>query len=293
MKAGFIGLGRMGVGMASNLLKAGHEVTVYNRSPGKADALAALGAHVAKHVSDACSGDVVITMVANDSALSDIVFSERGLQSGLKAGAIHVSMSTISVALSERLTATHAKAGQSFVSAPVFGRPDAAAAGKLFIVASGAADAVKRVESLFAAMGQMTLAVSEQPRDANLVKISGNFMIASVIESLGEAVALVRKAGVAPQTFIDVLTSTLFNAPVYKNYGGLIASGKFSPAGFAASLGYKDIGLALEAAETLRVPMPLASLISDRFLRLLAEGGESLDWAAIAQLSAADAGLAR
>jgi 3-hydroxyisobutyrate dehydrogenase-like beta-hydroxyacid dehydrogenase len=291
MKVGFIGLGRMGVGMASNLLKAGHEVTVYNRSPGKAEALAALGAQVANQVSDACSGDVVITMVANDSALSDIVLAERGLQSSLKAGAIHVSMSTISLALSERLTETHAKAGRSFVSAPVFGRPDAAAAGKLFIVVSGAADAVKRVEPLLAAMGQMTLAVSEQPRDANLVKISGNFMIASVIESLGEAVALVRKAGVAPQTFIDILTSTLFNAPVYKNYGGLIASGKFSPAGFAAPLGYKDIGLALEAAETLRVPMPLASLISDRFLRLLAEGGESLDWAAIAQLSAADAGL--
>ena len=224
-------------------------------------------------------------MVANDSALSDIVFSERGLQSSLKAHAIHVSMSTISLALSERLTETHAKASQSFVSAPVFGRPDAAAAGKLFIVVSGAADAVKQVEPLFAAMGQMTLAVSEQPRDANLVKIGGNFMIASVIESLGEAVALVRKAGVAPQTFIDILTSTLFNAPVYKNYGGLIASGKFSPAGFAAPLGYKDIGLALEAAETLRVPMPLASLISDRFLRLLAEGVAGLGGDRTAQRS--------
>jgi 3-hydroxyisobutyrate dehydrogenase-like beta-hydroxyacid dehydrogenase len=253
--------------------------------------LVTAGAKVAALVSDACEGEAVITMLANDVALIDVAESRDGVLASLKPGAIHISMSTISVALAERLARAHAEAGQQFVSAPVFGRPDAAAAAKLSIVVSGAAQAVERVKPLFAAMGQLTLPVSENPRDANLVKISGNFMIASVLESLGEAIALIRKAGVPAETFVNVLTSTLFNAPVYKTYGGIIAAGKFSPAGFAAPLGYKDIGLALEAADTLRVPMPLASLISDRFLRLLAQGGEQLDWSAIARLSATDAGL--
>jgi len=291
MKLGFIGLGKMGAGMASNLLTAGHEVTVYNRTAEKTRALVDLGARSAAGLSDACTGDVVITMVADDHALEEIVFSEGGLCGSLRAGAIHLSMSTISIALAEKLTDVHARANQSFVSAPVFGRPDAAAAGKLFIVASGAPDAMKRVEPLLAAMGQLTLPISEHPRDASLIKISGNFMIASMTQALGEAVALIRKAGIPPQTFVDALTSTIFNVPIYKAYGGLIASSKFSPPGFAAPLGYKDMGLALDAAEALRVPMPLANLLRERLLRLLNEGGESLDWTALASLSAADAGL--
>jgi 3-hydroxyisobutyrate dehydrogenase-like beta-hydroxyacid dehydrogenase len=291
MQLGFIGIGNMGAGMVSNLLKAGHDVTIYNRTAAKAQTFAKSGARVATRVSDACSGDVVITMVANDDAVDDVVFSEGGLYASLKPGGIHLSMSTISVALAERLTESHALASQKFVSAPVFGRPDAAAAGKLFIVASGAADALQCVEPLFATMGQLTLPVSERPRDASLVKISGNFMIASMTQALGEAVALVRKAGIAPQTFVDAMTSTIFNVPIYKAYGGLIANSTFSPPGFAASLGYKDLGLVLAAADALRVPMPLASLLRDRLLRVLAEGGESLDWTAVAALSAADAGL--
>lgn len=291
MKVGFIGLGQMGTGMAGNLLKAGHAVTVYNRSTARAEALATQGAVVALRPGDACDADVVITMLADDAAVADIAFAEQGLVASLRPGAIHVSMSTISVALSGRLTQAHADANQLFMSCPVFGRPDAAAAGKLAILIGGPTDAAKRIEPLLAAMGQITLPVSARPSDANLVKISGNFLIASLLESLGEAVALVRKAGIPPQTFIDVLTSTVFNAPVYKTYGGLIASSKFSPAGFAAPLGYKDVGLALEAAQDLRVPMPIASLVRDRLLRLLAEGGESLDWSAIAGLIAADAGL--
>jgi 3-hydroxyisobutyrate dehydrogenase-like beta-hydroxyacid dehydrogenase len=291
MQLGFIGIGKMGAGMVSNLLKAGHDVTIYNRTAAKAQTFAKSGARVATRVSDACSGDVVITMIANDDAVDDVVFSEGGLSASLKPGGIHLSMSTISVALAERLTESHARANQRFVSAPVFGRPDAAAAGKLFIVASGAADALQGVEPLLATMGQLTLPVSERPRDASLVKISGNFMIASMTQALGEAVALVRKAGIAPQTFVDAMTSTIFNVPIYKAYGGLIATSTFSPPGFAASLGYKDLGLVLAAADALRVPMPLASLLRDRLLRVLAEGGESLDWTAVAALSAADAGL--
>jgi 3-hydroxyisobutyrate dehydrogenase-like beta-hydroxyacid dehydrogenase len=208
----------------------------------------------------------------------------------LRKGAIHISMSTISVALSERLAAAHAHASQRYVAAPVFGRPEAAAAAKLFIVAAGAPDAVDTCLPLFEALGQKTFSIGSKPQAANLVKLSGNFLIASVIEALGEAMALVSKAGVDRHQYLELLTSTLFTAPVYKIYGGLIAEQKFEPAGFAAPLGHKDIRLTLAAAESLRVPMPLASLLRDRFLTLLAQGGESLDWSAIGQLAAKDAG---
>jgi len=290
MNVGFIGLGRMGTGMAANLLKAGHHVTVYNRTPEKAAALIAEGAKAAARVSEACRGEAVISMLANDDAVESVAFGEDGIVSILPAGAIHVSSSTISVALSERLTQAHAKAGQRFVAAPVFGRPDAAAAAKLFIIAAGAPAAVRAATPLFDAMGQKTFALSETPKAANLVKLSGNFLIAAMIESLGEALALVGKGGVDPRQYLEMLTSSLFNVPIYKNYGGMIVGGKFEPAGFAAPLGQKDIRLTLAAAEELRVPMPLAGLLRDRFLALLAHGGENLDWSAIGRLAAKDAG---
>ncbi len=290
MNVGFIGLGRMGTGMAANLLKAGHQVTVYNRTPEKAAALIAQGAKTAARVADACRGEAVITMLANDDAVESMAFGKDGIVQSLPAGAMHISSSTISVALSERLTQAHAKAGQRFVAAPVFGRPDAAAAAKLFIIAAGAPAAVQAATPLFNAMGQKTFALSETPRAASLVKLSGNFLIAAMIESLGEALALVGKGGIDPRQYLEMLTSTLFIAPIYKNYGGLIVDGKFEPAGFAAPLGQKDIRLALAAAEELRVPMPLASLLRDRFLTLLAHGGEHLDWSAIGRLAAKDAG---
>ena len=290
MKVGFIGLGHMGVGMAANLLKASQNVIVYNRTPTKVEALVARGAKAAASVSDACGGDAVMTMLADDNAVERVVFDDGGVISSLPVGAIHISSSTISVALSERLEAAHAKAGQRFVAAPVFGRPDVAAAGQLFVVAAGAPDAVEAAAPLFDAIGKKTFIVSETPKAANLVKLSGNFLIASVIEAVGEAMALIGKAGVDRRQYLDILTSTLFDAPVYKTYGGLIADGKFEPAGFAAPLGHKDIRLTLAAAEDLRVPMPLASLLRDRFLTLLAHGGDKLDWSAIGQLAAQDAG---
>jgi 3-hydroxyisobutyrate dehydrogenase-like beta-hydroxyacid dehydrogenase len=293
MNVGFIGLGGMGTGMATNLLRAGHQVTVYNRTAGRVQALVEHGARAAARPSDACRGDAVITMLADDAAVEDMVFGHGRVIDALPEGAIHVSMSTISVALSERLTTAHTDARQRFVSAPVFGRPDAAAAGKLFIVAAGAANAIDACRPLFEAMGQRTFELGDDPKTANLVKLSGNFLIASVIEALGEALALVSKAGIDSRQYLDLLTSTLFTAPVYKTYGGKIAEQTFEPAGFAAPLGAKDIRLALAAAESLRVPMPLASLLRDRFLTLLARGGEALDWSAIGQLAASDAGLAR
>ena len=193
MKVGLIGLGNMGSGMAANLLKGGHEVTVYNRTSSKAQALVARGALYAAQVADACQGDAVITMLADDSALEGVVFGDGGVISNLRKGAIHISSSTISVALSERLAAGHAASGQRFVSAPVFGRPDAAAAGKLFVASAGAPDAVDDCMPLLEAIGQKTFRFGNNPADANLVKLSGNFLISSVIEALGEAMALVAR----------------------------------------------------------------------------------------------------
>jgi 3-hydroxyisobutyrate dehydrogenase-like beta-hydroxyacid dehydrogenase len=290
MRIGFIGLGNMGSAMASNLIKAGHEVTVYNRSRGKVDALAAEGARPAASIADACQADAVFTMLANDEAVEAIVFGDGGILSSLAPGATHVSSSTISVTLSERLTAGHAEAGQQFVAAPVFGRPEAAQAAKLFVVAAGAPVALQAVSEVFDAFSQRTFVVSEEPMTANLVKLSGNFLIVSVIETLGEAMALVNKAGVDKRKYLDILTSTLFDAPVYKTYGALIAGDQFEPAGFAASLGQKDVRLVLAAAEDLQVPLPVASLLRDRFLALLARDGANLDWSAVGALAAWEAG---
>jgi 3-hydroxyisobutyrate dehydrogenase-like beta-hydroxyacid dehydrogenase len=291
MNVGFIGLGHMGVGMAANLLKAGHHVTVYNRSPGKAEALTALGAKVAASASEACRGDAVFTMLANDEAVESVVLGDDGIIAHMPRGAVHISSSTISVALSQRLEEQHTKAGQRFVAAPVFGRPDIAAAGKLFVIAGGESAAVEDTKPLLQAISQKVFVISDMPRAANLVKLSGNFLLAAVIESLGEALTLIAKGGVDQRQYLDMLTSTLFDAPAYKIYGGAIASGEFEPAGFAAPLGQKDIRLVLAAADNLRVPMPLASLLRDRFLTLMAHGGESLDWSAIGKLSAKDAGM--
>ena len=291
MKVGFIGLGQMGAAMAANLLKAGHEVTVYNRSPDKARALSALGAHVATRVCDACRGEAIITMLANDEAVHSVVFDDGGVLASAAVGAVHIGMSTISVALSAQLASAHATARQHFIAAPVFGRPQVAAAAQLFILAAGVKSVVDDHAALFDAMGQKLFYLGVDPPAANLVKLSGNFLIASVIESLGEALALIGKAGIDPRAYLTVLTSTLFNVPLYKTYGGLIVDRQFEPAGFAAPLGLKDIRLTLAAAEQLQVAMPVASLLRDRFLTLLARGGEAQDWSAIARLSAADAGL--
>jgi 3-hydroxyisobutyrate dehydrogenase-like beta-hydroxyacid dehydrogenase len=290
MDVGFIGLGHMGSGMASNLLKAGHAVTVYNRSPERAVALVAQGARAAGSVAEASGGEAVVTMLSDDAAVEAVTFGADGILATLPGGAVHVSSSTISVALAKRLTAAHAEAGQSFVTAPVFGRPEAAAAAKLFVVAAGAPDAVQSAAPLFDAFGQRTFVVAEEPTAASMIKLSGNFLIASVIESLGEAMALVGKMGVDKQQYLEILTSTLFGAPVYKTYGGLIARGEFEPAGFAAPLGFKDVRLVLAAGEEMKVPLPVASLLRDRFLTLLAGGGDNLDWSAVGALAAWEAG---
>jgi len=291
MDVGFIGLGNMGAAMARNLVGAGHHVTLYNRTRAKAVALAEQGAEVAASIADACRSEILVTMLANDEAVEAVVLGDRGALPSLSAGSVHVSMSTISVALAQRLEQMHRKKGQHFVAAPVFGRPEAAEAAKLFIVAAGYADTVEKCLPLFEAMGQKTFVLGETPSEANLVKLAGNFLIAATIESFGEAVALARKAGIDPHRFLEILTGTLFSAPVHKTYGAIIADEAYEPAGFTMVLGLKDVRLALAAAEDLNVPLPIASLLRDQFLAGLAQGRGESDWAALARLSARNAGL--
>jgi 3-hydroxyisobutyrate dehydrogenase-like beta-hydroxyacid dehydrogenase len=292
MNIAFIGLGNMGSAMARNLIKAGHTLTVFNRTRSRADELKHLGARVAAAPGEAAAGaEVAITMLADDHALESVVFGKGSLLDSLPANAIHVSMSTISVALSRRLAAAHAERTQHYVAAPVFGRPEAAAAAKLFIVAAGPAAQIERCRPLFDAMGQKTFVAGDDASGANLMKLAGNFLITAVIEGLAESFALVRKAGLDANLFHEILTNSLFNAPIYKTYGALINSQKFEPAGFKLPLGLKDNRLLLAAAEEQAVPMPMASLVRDRFLAALAQGMGEQDWSAISRISAQNAGL--
>ncbi|HTQ86511.1 MAG TPA: NAD(P)-dependent oxidoreductase [Candidatus Solibacter sp.] len=291
MNVGFIGLGKMGRGIAENLLKAGHSLTVYNRTRARAESLAAQGARVAATPADASRGDAVFTMLADDAALESVALSDSGIVASLPRGAVHISLATISVALSNRLAEAHARAGSEFVAAPVFGRPEAAAAAKMFVVAAGPAAVLARCQPLFDAIGQRTFPMGDQPASAIAVKLAGNFMLASVVETLGEAFALVRKYGIPPAQFLDLITSSIFPAPVYKAYGTLIAEQRFQPAGFQLPLGLKDVRLALAAAEAVGVPLPVASLVRDQMLTALARGFGESDWSVLGKLSAENAGL--
>ncbi|HZV88864.1 MAG TPA: NAD(P)-dependent oxidoreductase [Candidatus Binatus sp.] len=291
MEAALIGLGKMGTGIAKSLLRAGHRVAVYNRTPSRAEALRADGAIVAATVSEACRSGIVLTMVADDAALEGLVFGEGGILASLPRGAVHISLSTISVSLSDRLSSEHARAGQGFLAAPVFGRPDAAEAGRLAVVVGGAETLVQKCKPLLEAMGAKLFVVGERPSMANVVKLSGNFLIASVLESLSEALAFARKSGVDAGALMEFLTATLFNAPVYKTYGDLIVQGKHEPAGFALPLGLKDVRLVLQAAEAANVPMPIASVVRDRFITAMARGNQDKDWSVIGRVAAEDAGL--
>lgn len=291
MKVGFIGLGHMGSGMAARLCDAGLDITVYNRTAARMQPLVEKGAKAASSVADACAGDVVFTMLADDAALIDVALASGGIVDSLKADAIHISCSTISVELSGQLAEAHRAKGQGYLAVPVFGRPDAAAAGKLFLVAGGDATQLARVQPLLDVVGQRTYPLAQRPEAANLVKLSGNFLLAAMLESLGEAMALVEKGGVDRHAYLEMLTSSIFNVPVYKNYGGMIADRQFEPPGFAAPLGQKDVRLLQSAAEALQVPLPFAGILRDRFLELRAHGGDNLDWSAIGALAAKGAAL--
>jgi 3-hydroxyisobutyrate dehydrogenase-like beta-hydroxyacid dehydrogenase len=292
MKVGFIGLGQMGTGIARNLIRAGHELTVYNRTRSRAEALKGEGARVADSPADAATGvDVLVTMLADDAAVEQVIFGDGGAMPALPRGAVHLSMSTISVALSARLNDAHHAAGQGYVAAPVFGRPEAAAAAKLLVVAAGAAAEVEKCRPLLEAVGQLLDIFGEQATAANVVKITGNFMIAATMETLGEAFALLRKSGVDAGQFLDLMTRSLFSAPIYQNYGKLILAESFDPPGFKLKLGLKDVKLALEAAEGVAAPLPLASLLRDHMLTGVARGYSDLDWSAMTRVIAENAGI--
>jgi 3-hydroxyisobutyrate dehydrogenase-like beta-hydroxyacid dehydrogenase len=295
MKIGFVGLGAMGAAIATNLVKSGHEVQVFNRSPARAEPLRAAGATVSASAAEAAQGaEVVFSMVADDAALTSVVFGEAGIADGLKPGALHVSMSTIGVATAQAFTARHHEAGWGFMSATVFGRPDAAAARKLFVMAAGADAHLRVAVPLLEQIGQSVGIVGTDPSQANLVKLIGNFMLSVIIETLGEACAVAGKAGIDPMRLVDLLTNASFNAPPYKIYGPIIAAQRFQPAGFALPLGQKDNRLMLAAADTLGVPLPLASLVHDRFLAVRTQGiGAEHDWSAMALGALGDAGLAK
>jgi 3-hydroxyisobutyrate dehydrogenase-like beta-hydroxyacid dehydrogenase len=287
MRIAFIGLGNMGTPMARNLLRAGHDVTVYNRTPSKAEPLAADGAHVAGSPAEAArDAETVHTMLSDDSALRDVVFGQNGIYAAMTRGAVHISHSTISTGLARELGA----GAHVFISAPVFGRPEAAEAKKLIVVAAGPAGQIARCRPLFDAVGRQTVIAGDQPWQANALKLCGNFMIASMLEAFGEAYAVLRKAGVDPHIFLEAMNG-LFASPVYANYGALVADERFEPAGFALKLGLKDVRLALAAAEECTAPMPLASLIRDHLISALAAGQGDMDWSSLTRVPARAAGL--
>ena len=287
MNVGVIGLGMMGRAMARNLLRAGHRVTVWNRTRGRADDLQSEGALIAGTPADACGGEAVVTCLADDLAVKAVVLGENGLAGALPAGGVHISMSTLSLSMTRSLSEAHREAGQRFIAAPVFGRPEAAAAARLLIVAAGEAEAITRYQPVFDALGQRTIVIGTDPVAAPMVKLVGNFLLVSAVESLAEAMALLRKSGTDPRACLDILTDTLFAAPVYKNYAGLMLEQRYDP-GFRLALGLKDIELALDAAESFDVRMPAASLLRDRLTAGITRGYKDKDLAALALVCAGD-----
>jgi 3-hydroxyisobutyrate dehydrogenase-like beta-hydroxyacid dehydrogenase len=280
---GFVGLGAMGSGMAANLVGAGFATRVYNRTPERARPLVDAGAEAADSPAEAAEpGGVVVTMVADDAALRAVTLGVGGFADRLGAGGVHLSMSTVAPATSDELAEEHARRGSAFVAAPVFGRPEAAAARKLWICASGDAGGRARVRPLLDAMGQGVFDFGDRPGAANVVKLCGNFMIASAIEAMAEAAHLAERSGVDAATVLDLFGRTLFACPIYQNYGKIIAERRFTPPGFELSLGLKDMRLVGEAADAAGVALPAARLLRERFADAVARGRGELDWTAVA-----------
>jgi len=290
MNIAFLGLGTMGLPMAANLIKAGYALRAWNRSSAPVEKIAALGGSAAANPRAAAEGvDVLISILADDVATRAVVLDGQAL-AALKPGAIHVNMGTVSVALAAELAEMHRAQGVEYVAAPVLGRVNVAEAGKLNILAAGDAKALEAVQPLFDVLGQKTWFFGSRPEQANAVKLAVNFMIASAIGTMGEATALVQGHDVDKAGFLEMVTSTVFAAPVYQGYGGSIAQDKFEPAGFKLALGLKDVRLALEAGEKAKVPMPLASVLRDTHIESLAHDEGHLDWAALARSAARRAG---
>jgi 3-hydroxyisobutyrate dehydrogenase-like beta-hydroxyacid dehydrogenase len=294
-EVGFIGLGHMGTAMATNLASAGYRVIGHVRSPGRIDELAALGLQPKLNLSDLFDCEIVISMLPDDAAVREVVLGgERpgidGLAKGLKPGAIHLSMSTISSQAASQLAAEHARRSQGYVAGPVFGNPDAAKARELYILAAGAPVDVDRCQPIFNILGQQTFVIGSDPGAANLIKLAGNMLTATTLEMLGEASALLRKRGLEPEQFLDIMTKTMFGSRVHRIYGNKIATQGYS-GGFLLPLALKDVRLTLAEAETAAVPMPSVGVVRDRLIAGIAHGHASLDWSALGLIAAEEAGL--
>jgi 3-hydroxyisobutyrate dehydrogenase-like beta-hydroxyacid dehydrogenase len=291
MKIGFVGLGGMGRAMAEGLLDRGYDLLVYNRSPAKAEPLRAKGAKVASSAAKvALESDLVFSMLADDAAVEAVTLGDEGILRNLPEGGTHVSCSTISVDLAARLSALHGPS-RGYVSAPVFGRPDAAAAKKLWVIAAGPKGHVDRCLPVLEALGRGVTRLGESATAANLVKLAGNFVIAAMLETLGEAYALTSKGGVPPEVFCDVFVNVFTRSPIFEGYAKRIAAGSYEPAGFKARLGLKDVRLALAAGEESEVQLPIAILVRDHLLSAVAQGSGDLDWSVVARLAAERAGI--
>lgn len=292
MKVGFIGLGRMGQGIAANVLTGRHDLTVYNRTPGKTVELESAGAAVAASIAEACAGrDVVITMLAHDAALRDVMHRDGGLLQSLGPDTIHMAMGTHGVDATNAAATAHREAGQAFVACPVLGRPDVAAAGQLGLVPGGAAEAVDRCRPLFDAIGRRAFEAGPEPESAAAIKITNNFVLGCAIEVMGEGFALTRGYGVAPSVFYDVLTDGMFNCTAYKVYGDIIAQEDYDRVGITATLGLKDANLALTAGEAKNVPLPSGNAWRDRLIGAIAHGDGDKDWAVVGLEQARASGL--
>jgi 3-hydroxyisobutyrate dehydrogenase-like beta-hydroxyacid dehydrogenase len=296
-RIGFIGLGRMGLAMATNLARNGCKVIGFVRHPERLKELFALGLEPSVEIADLFDCSIVITMLPDDRAVREVVFGSEmpiwldGLSARLKPGSVHLSMSTISTRTASELAAGHARCGQGYVAAPVFGNPDAAKARQLFVIAGGAAADVERCRPIFDILGQRTFVVGTDPATANLIKLAGNVMTATAVEMLGEVLALARKSGVDPKRLLDILTETMFGSRAHKIYGAKIAAQLYAPGGFVFPLALKDVRLALAEAEAAGVPMPSVSVVRDRLITGMARGYAELDWSALGLLAAEEAGL--
>ena len=292
MKVGFFGLGRMGSGMAGQILGAGHELKAYDVIPEATAALAKKGAEVASSVAEACKGsDVVISMLTSDEILESVTISDGGIRDSLDAGAIHLVMGTHGVKVVHVLDEVHKESDQILVAAPVLGRPDLAATGQLGIVPAGPAEAVAKCKPLFDAMGKGTFDAGLRPEAANAIKLTNNFVLGCAIEAMAEAFSLVRKYDVKPEVMFEVMTGGLFAAPAYQVYGKIMVDESWDAPGFPTILGLKDANLVMEAADVARVPLPSVNVYRDRILSAVAHGDGDRDWAVLALEQARACGL--
>jgi 3-hydroxyisobutyrate dehydrogenase-like beta-hydroxyacid dehydrogenase len=290
-RVGVVGLGRMGEAFAMNLIDDGYEVTVYDISAERRALLSAAGARAANQLGDLAGCEAVLTSLPNDEVLSGVTSKADGLIANLARGAVHISTSTISPGLARQLSQQHEQAGQGYVASPVLGNPDLARTRKLFIIGAGAESWLERALPLMQRLGQRVFRLGDDPGAANLMKLAANVLTALTLESMGEVIALVRKNGIDPHAAFDVLTNSLFDGKVNKTYGGKIVAEHYSPPGMTVPLATKDLRLALSEAERTAVPMPVASLVHDRLVALVARGWADLDWSALGLLAAAEAGI--